>query len=106
MNADAWKGLKHLYPNADPERDYTLTDFGDGAGSRLTHWNAVLGPKPTDKQINDAVAAYDTAAAAAAATEAAEESAIDTMIAALEAGTNLTAAQTRRLQLYLVRRAL
>jgi hypothetical protein len=43
--------LKHLYPNADPLRDYRVQD--DGAGPYIAEWDeAKLGPRPTQEELD------------------------------------------------------
>lgn len=46
--------LRHLYPDADPLRDYTVAD--DGSGPRLTAWH-LPDPQPTEAELNAALPA-------------------------------------------------
>ena len=46
--------LRHLYPEADPLRDYTVSD--DGSGPRLTAWHLPT-PQPTEAELNAALPA-------------------------------------------------
>lgn len=46
--------LRHLYPDADPLRDYTVAD--DGSGPRLIAWN-LAAPQPTPAELDAALPA-------------------------------------------------
>lgn len=46
--------LRHLYPDADPLRDYTVAD--DGSGPKLTAWNLPT-PQPTPAELEAALPA-------------------------------------------------
>ncbi|WP_278914524.1 XkdW family protein [Deinococcus wulumuqiensis] len=46
--------LRHLYPDADPLRDYVVAD--DGSGPRLITWN-LAAPQPTPAELDAALPA-------------------------------------------------
>jgi hypothetical protein len=60
---EIWKALRHLYPQADPARDYEVRD--DGTGAYIAAWR-LPGQPPSAQQIADAILAYDAAATAEA----------------------------------------
>ena len=62
LTSEAWRGLKHLYPNARSLVDYRLEANANEAPI-LAWWNEALGPKPTDAAIMAAVGDYDAAEA-------------------------------------------
>lgn len=95
-----FQAIKRLHPTAEQPHDFEVRD--DGNGPYLAVWR-VPGPQPTAQQLTDAWTALEAERVAAETATATEESAIDTIIAALEAGATLTAAQRRRLDLFLVR---
>lgn len=41
--------IAHLYPQARPLIDYTVTD--DGTGQRITHWSDALGLQPIKEEL-------------------------------------------------------
>jgi len=44
--------IKHLFPNADPQNDFSLEDKSDGNGPYIAQWDTVkLGPRPTTAQL-------------------------------------------------------
>lgn len=50
--------LLHLYPAANPTRDFRVQDDGDGRGPRIVRWDAEkLGPQPTSDVLFAAEAA-------------------------------------------------
>ncbi|GAA5513663.1 hypothetical protein Dcar01_02407 [Deinococcus carri] len=55
--------LRHLYPAADPLRDYTVAD--DGTGPRITAWHLPT-PQPTPAELAAALPAAQAAAQARA----------------------------------------
>jgi hypothetical protein len=60
MNEHLWKALAHLYPDADPRRDYEIRDDADGRGPHIAAWR-LPGEPPTEAQIAAAITAYDAA---------------------------------------------
>lgn len=50
--------LRHLYPNAEPLRDYVLRD--DGGGPYIAAWS-LPDPQPTLSELEAASTAYDAA---------------------------------------------
>jgi hypothetical protein len=99
--------IAHLYPNANPLRDYRIEDKGDGQGERISFWNtATLGVQPTAPQI--AQAEIDAAAALAAQVTAltSERTALIALRDKVQAGTDLTPAEMRVLFRLLIRRSL
>lgn len=88
--------LKHLFPNANPQRDYEIRDDGDGA--RIAVWK-LQAAQPTPAQLVAASDAYD-AALALAASEATTLRTQVVTVAQSAVGvviTALTAAQVRAL---------
>ena len=43
--------ILHLFPNAIPERDFSVSKISDGS-IEITDWNTELGSEPTDEQLN------------------------------------------------------
>jgi len=88
--------LQHLFPSADPTRDYVVQDDGDGP--RIAAWN-LPDPQPTLAQLQAASDAYDAIAAQAAS----EAQALRTQVVSVAQSavgvviTSLTAAQVRAL---------
>ncbi len=90
-----WKALRHLYPTADPLRDYRLQD--DGSGTYIRFWNtAILGPQPTDAQITAAIADYDAAQAAKTADRTALRDRLSALTSSTTALTNTQRDQALR----------
>jgi hypothetical protein len=88
--------IRHLFPNADPQRDYELRD--DGAGAFIARWN-LPNPQPTPAELIAASDAYDLAKAQADADAGALRTQI-VGVAQSAAGvliTNLSAVQVRAL---------
>lgn len=88
--------LRHLFPDADPRRDYQIED--DGNGPRIAFWY-LPDPEPTPAELEAASAAFD-AAKAQADTDAAQLRSQVISVANSAAGvliTNLTAVQVRAL---------
>ena len=53
--------LRHLYPDADPLRDYTVAD--DGSGPQIVAWHLPT-PQPTPAELEAALPAAQAAAEA------------------------------------------
>ena len=88
--------LAHLFPTADPMRDYEIRD--DGSGARIVAWS-LAAPQPTAADLQAASAAYDAAKAQADADASALRAQV-VSVANSAAGvliTNLTAGQVRAL---------
>jgi hypothetical protein len=93
---ELWKALAHLYPDAEPLRDYAIVD--EGAGPYIAVWS-LPGEPPTQAELDAAIVAYD----AAAATRDADASRLRQRVRTLAGGaagkliTNLTASEVRAL---------
>jgi len=50
--------LRVLYPDLDPDKDYTVMDNSDGKGPFIAKWDTQIHPKPTIEELQGRLEEY------------------------------------------------